>query len=276
MITEIFENVAQFSKEEIESLLSRIQPLLRKEPLLTNLPKTPLLFIGDTHGDWEATKALLSRYWDSSTTFVFLGDYVDRGPNQIENMNLLFELKTKAPNRLIILRGNHEIPSINRYYGFYDAVQAHLGNLMKAYWNTFAHLPLAAISREHKIFAVHGGIPEGLDQIEEIRQLPREVEPEHPVTFQLLWNDPKETLKGFAPSLRGGRARNFGLDVTVEFMNRNNIDLIIRAHEVFHHGFHEFFDGRILSLFSCRNYRGPIAGKALYVSPVGERDLIPI
>ncbi len=276
MITEIFEDIAQFSKEDIHSLLSRIQPILRKESLLVNLPKTPLLFVGDTHGDWEATKILLTRHWDSPTTFVFLGDYVDRGPHQIENMNLLFELKTKTPNRIVLLRGNHEIPSINRYYGFYDEVQTHLGNLMKEYWDTFAHLPLAGISRDYRIFAVHGGIPEGLDQIDEINRFPREVEPEHPGTFQLLWNDPKETLKGFAASMRGGHARNFGLDVTIEFMNRNNIDLIVRAHEVFHHGFHEFFDGRILSLFSCRNYRGPIAGKALYVNPNGDRELTSI
>ncbi len=276
MITETFEEVAQFSKEDINSLLSHILPILHKEPLLASLPKTPLLFVGDTHGDWEATKTLLARYWDSPTTFVFLGDYVDRGPHQIENINLLFKLKTKTPNRLVLLRGNHEIPSINRYYGFYDEIQTHLGNLMKGYWDTFAHLPLAAISQDFKIFAVHGGIPEGLDQIDEINHLPREVEPEHPVTFQLLWNDPKETLKGFTASMRGGRARNFGLDVTTAFMNRNNIDLIVRAHEVFHHGFHEFFDGRILSLFSCRNYQGPIAGKALYINPNGDRELTPI
>jgi diadenosine tetraphosphatase ApaH/serine/threonine PP2A family protein phosphatase len=165
---------------------------------------------------------------------------------------------------------------VNRQYGFYDAVQHTLGEMSDHYWATFAQLPLAAVSPHLRIFAVHGGIPEQMTSIDEINGLPREVEIEHPVTFQLLWNDPQEALKGFAPSFRGGRARNFGQDVTIDFMARNNLDLIVRAHEVFPHGFHEFFEGRILSLFSCRKYRGSIAGKAFRVDEKRQRELIPI
>ncbi len=257
-------------------MLQQVQHILRKESRLIVLPKNPLLFVGDTHGDWEATQILLNRYWDSPVIFVFLGDYVDRGPFQIENMNLLLELKIKSPDRIIILRGNHETPSINRYYGFYDEVQRRLKETIEQYWKIFAQLPLAAINRDYRVFAVHGGIAENMEYIEKIIELPREKEPENPITFQLLWNDPKETLKGFAPSMRGGQARNFGRDAAIEFMTRNNLDLIVRGHEVFPHGFHEFFDGRIMSLFSCRNYGGPIAGKALYIADDGERELAPL
>jgi diadenosine tetraphosphatase ApaH/serine/threonine PP2A family protein phosphatase len=207
---------------------------------------------------------------------VFLGDYVDRGPHQIENINLLFELKTKSPNRLMILRGNHETPKVNRSYGFYDTVQETLGDIINHYWQTFAKMPLAAISRFQRIFAVHGGIPEQLVDIGEINSLPREIELENPVAIQLLWNDPREGLKGFGPSMRGSRIRSFGQDVTENFMAHNSLELIVRAHEVFPHGYHEFFDGRILSLFSCRDYRCSIAGKALYVKSLGERELIAI
>lgn len=276
MITEIADSVAGFSSDDVTQLLDRVQPILKKESRLIRLANTPLLFVGDTHGDWETTRILLNRYWDSPTVFVFLGDYVDRGPFQIENLNLVYKLKTRWPKRLILLRGNHETPSVNRNYGFHDEVQQSLGEMSDHYWATFANLPLAAVSRTQRIFAVHGGIPENLDQLDEINSLPREVEIENPVSFQLLWNDPQEALKGFAPSCRGSRSRNFGLDVTVEFMTRNGLDLIVRAHEVFPHGFHEFFDGRVVSLFSCCNYRVPIAGKALYVDAKGNRELIPI
>jgi len=276
MISEIAAAIRQYTSEEVIQLLESVQPHLLQETRLVKLPDKPLVFIGDTHGDWDTTQRILTRFWETPTIFVFLGDYVDRGPFQIENMNLLYKLKISAPNRLVILRGNHEIPTINRSYGFYDAVQDNLGNVIDQYWSTFANLPLAVISKHQRIFAVHGGIPEGLINIEEIDALPREIEPEHPISIQLLWNDPQETLKRFGPSMRGSRIRNFGQDVTVNFMAHNSLDLIVRAHEVFPHGFHEFFEGRILSLFSCREYRGPIAGKALHVTDSGNRKLISI
>lgn len=276
MIADIAKQVAQFEADEVLQLLERITPIFRHEPRLINLPNSPLLFIGDTHGDWDATKAILTRFWKTPTVFVFLGDYVDRGPHQIENINLLFQLKTTAPTRIILLRGNHETPRVNRDYGFYDEVQQQLGDITKHYWTTFAHLPLAAVNRKHRIFAVHGGIPDQLVGLNEINSLPQEVEPENPITIQILWNDPNETVKGFDSSCRGSRIRAFGQDVTVEFMDQNNLALIVRAHEVFEHGYHEFFEGRIISLFSCRHYRRPIAGKALLINASGDRELVPI
>lgn len=276
MILETVKKIEQYTKEDVLHLLDRVSPLFNEEPRLLQLPKKPLIFVGDTHGDWKATQRLLSRYWETAAVFVFLGDYVDRGPHQIENINLLFELKTKMPNRLMILRGNHETPKVNRSYGFYDTVQEALGNVIDQYWQTFAKMPLAAISRSQKIFAVHGGIPEQLVDIKEINSLPREIELENPVVIQLLWNDPREALKGYGPSMRGSRIRTFGQDVTEEFMAHNSLELIVRSHEVFPHGYHEFFDGRILSLFSSIDYRCSVAGKALYVKPSGERELIAI
>jgi protein phosphatase len=250
--------------------------VLHKEPRVVLLPPAPLLFVGDTHGDWDATRALLTRWWNSQTIFVFLGDYVDRGPHQVENINLLYELKCQAPKRLVLLRGNHETESVNRHYGFYDEVQEKLGNLTSAYAGSFAELPLAALSPHHGIFAVHGGLAEGLSDVEEVKRTPRTKEPEELMTFELLWNDPRDMMKGFAPNMRGGGSKVFGRDVTKRFLTQNKLRLIVRGHEVFEHGFHEYHEGLILSLFSCRSYGLPIAGKALAVGESGERQLTPV
>ena len=264
------------SPEWTEGLLARVTKVLTKEPRLIHLPESPLLFVGDTHGDWEATKSLLKQYWDSPTTFVFLGDYVDRGPHQVENINLLFELKCQAPKRMILLRGNHETKSVNRRYGFYSEVMDKVGGLTEAYARSFQELPLAAVSAQQGIFAVHGGIAEGLDKIGEINELPREEELENPISFQLLWNDPQEKIQGFKPNLRGGESRLFGRDVTEWFLEGNDLKLIVRSHEVFEQGYHEFFDGLIISLFSCRHYRRPIEGKALHIDSDGVQQYISV
>lgn len=276
MSSDIIERVAHYQTDDVLHLLEKARLILQEESLLVKLPDADLLFIGDTHGDWNATQSILKKFWNTSTVMVFLGDYVDRGPHQLENINLLYTLKLQKPQKIILLRGNHEIPTINRAYGFYDEILNAYGDICQPYWDVFAEHPLAAVSPIHRLFAVHGGIPQGLGSIKEITTFPREVEPKHPITLQMLWNDPKEGLREFAPSIRGSGIFYFGEEATKIFMKENNLDLIVRAHEVFQEGFHEFFQGRILSLFSCRNYRQPIAGKVFHVRRDGHRNLVAI
>ena len=57
-----------------------IRNCLKKEPRIIRLPeKGKAVFVGDTHGDVETTEEVLNRYFKPGYTFVFLGDYVDRG-----------------------------------------------------------------------------------------------------------------------------------------------------------------------------------------------------
>lgn len=65
-----------------------------------------LAFIGDIHADSVRLSALLGRL--DSRRLVFLGDYVDHGPDSRRVVEILLEIANREPNP-VFLSGNHEM-----------------------------------------------------------------------------------------------------------------------------------------------------------------------
>lgn len=63
--------------------------------------------IGDIHGCHTSLTLLLQKVLHRADTFVFLGDYVDRGPNSKEVVTTILSLQRKR-ERVIALTGNHD------------------------------------------------------------------------------------------------------------------------------------------------------------------------
>ena len=235
---------------------------------------------GDIHAQFFKLKRLVDRLFiKEGDLLVFVGDYVDRGAEQVEVVNVLFYYKQLLPDRIILIRGNHEDPIINRQFGFYDEVRLKFKNnklLYRLYNQAFSQLPLAAITW-NKIFCVHAGIPDGLEEIEDINFLPNGQETiEDPITKQLLWNDPKEKVKDFKYSVRGPGIKRFGKDAFLEFIERNEIKHIIRSHEKFKDGYKSYFDDKLLSIFSSRSYSKRVSTVVGVITTHGEVEIINI
>jgi serine/threonine protein phosphatase 1 len=73
--------------------------------------------IGDVHGCFGKLESLITILNLLSEAeyarFVFIGDYVDRGPNTREVIDFLIESQRREKRRFICLRGNHETMLLN-------------------------------------------------------------------------------------------------------------------------------------------------------------------
>jgi serine/threonine-protein phosphatase PP1 catalytic subunit len=233
--------------------------------------EAPIVVLGDIHGQFNDMMHFIERGGSlSSTTYLFLGDYVDRGPNSIEVISFLLCAKLLWPDRVFLLRGNHETLDISKLYGFLSECESRYSRHIWVRFNeVFKYLPLAAIIG-NRIFCVHGGISPNLDNIQRINSVVRPLEvscamtdSENGFVMDLLWADPDRYHSGFNYSERG-TSYTFGSDVTDEFLDKNDFDLICRAHQVVRDGFEFPFhpDQTVLTIFSASNYCGDYGNKA--------------
>jgi diadenosine tetraphosphatase ApaH/serine/threonine PP2A family protein phosphatase len=258
MPSRFFDVIEKYSEKEILTLIKQMGNLLDSENNLVYIPRSRVIIVGDLHGDLETLQKIIQLFFrDKYDQLLFLGDYVDRGPKQVEVVNVLFYYKKLMPNKILLLRGNHEDPVINRQYGFYDEVRLKFSNhrqVFRAYNRIFSKLPLAAITW-NRIFCIHGGIPQDLEDITSINNLPTEEQQiENPITKQLLWNDPHKRVKEFKWSSRGPGVKRFGEDAFLNFIENNKINYIIRSHEKQKNGYKKYFDDKLISIFSSRSY----------------------
>lgn len=148
--------------------------------------------IGDIHGDWvtlQYNMFYILRHMTPESYIVFHGDIVDRGPEQMRCLALVFWLKSQYPNQVWFICGNHEEEAVNARYpeGFaynlmncgnevwthvlhqtvsYDKRNAEhfiqVNNYFRTLWRNcnayFKQLP-AMIILNHQICLTHGGIP---------------------------------------------------------------------------------------------------------------------
>ena len=244
------------AEADIKFLITKTKKILLSQPIFLEL-ESPITVCGDIHGQYpDLLKLFQLGGFPPDKNYIFMGDYVDRGKQSIECICLLLCYKIKYDENFFILRGNHECGSINRIYGFFDECKRRYNvKLWKSFVDLFNCLPIAA-SIDDKIFIVHGGLSPELKTVEQIQKIMRPTDvPEEGLLCDILWSDPDENASGWGANDRGVSV-TFNEKVLKNFLEKNELDLLCRAHQVVEDGY-EFFGNRsLVTVFSAPNYCG--------------------
>ena len=239
--------VVGFHDDEIACVLKTVQPILKEEKAIIELDGT-VVFIGDIHGDFQTTKAIIQRFFDCDHV-VFLGDYIDREPMQwgsIRTLTYLLLLKCCFPQKIVLLKGNHEchylIPCFP--YELKDEIVQRFDSaaLHERFVEVFSVMPLMVLS--HKVFATHGGIIKGVD----LKALKNIEKNDAAAVTSLVWSDP-----AFSPTYRRVCDR-FDEHELHRFLEGISAKVFIRGHDYTTLGYSIYGD-RCLTLFSSSRYK---------------------
>lgn len=286
--------VAPLKEFEVLELAAAAKRHLNNEKSIIYVT-SPIMVCGDIHSQVYDLLEIFNNFgWPKDRPYLFLGDYVDRGIHGIETICLLFDFMLKFPSTFHLLRGNHESRHITQMYGFYDECLHKYGSsrVWSAITEVFDYLPLCAVI-DNRILCMHGGLSPSLLSLDDISGLRKgmDVPQQGPVT-DLLWADPDESIRGWGPS---GRNTSFtwGKDVTTKFCHDNNLDFIIRAHQLLESeitvrdeitgqerkklavgGFSTNHDNQVMTVFSAPNYMYKCGNKGATVMIQDARALV--
>lgn len=277
-------NSIQFAKD-VFKLCQKVRHIFEREPRVAFV-QSPAYVFGDIHGNLEDLHFFSDNLWRlgmslTAGNFVFLGDYVDRGKSCLECIAYLFVMKYQLPNKVFLLRGNHETRDVNgweEHYGersFIFQCRNRFGDdvgyrVWEACNQIFDRLPLAGVI-DQDVFCVHGGIPRPISnatRIQDMLSVPRvaginppyehEDDQYQQVASDCIWSDPAseeqestvDPESGFGESLRGGGAICFGNKAVAHFLKEQGFSYIMRAHEAHAEGVSLSKGARVFTVFS--------------------------
>ena len=271
------------TKELAFEILNRVRPVFSKEPNLLRLDGK-VTIIGDVHGQFYDLYGILKKVFapdKENEKLLFLGDYVDRGAYGVRIILLLFALKLKYPDRIILLRGNHESREMTEQFNFREqSMGLYDLEFYDLTMELFDQLPISAIVNGQYL-CMHGGISQFLTSLGAINMIDRKMEPpaDDCLLSDMLWADPakgSEKEKDFAENDKRGMSFVFGMNPVNKILVNEGLKSIVRAHECKQEGykFHMWNGDEeyppVITVFSAPNYCGTHDNKAGILITEGE------
>jgi protein phosphatase len=258
-----------FSPADVTELCLLATDQFRSQPMVLRIDYE-VVIVGDIHGSFHDLVRILWKH-GLHASYLFLGDYVDRGPFSLECIVLLFTLFCQYPNQISLLRGNHELRKIAEAYGFRQELSGEYPEtVFDAFCTTFSWMPLAAVVQD-RYFCVHGGIGPTIRSVASVEAIERPILTDAGEDVKaLLWADPSGAVSRFGDSVRIDTTV-YGRDAVQQFLQTTKLQGIIRAHEMVD-GFKTEKTMPVVTVFSASNYStGSHNGSGVLVIPLGGR-----
>ncbi|MDO9179972.1 MAG: metallophosphoesterase family protein [Agitococcus sp.] len=285
------------SPEAMIYLLKEVSGLFRTYPhkLLTLSEDKKCFYIaGDLHADFVTLKHIFkkAKFLNDSDkiTILFLGDYIDRGKDVRQVIELLVVLKYLFPESIHLLRGNHELyiekegrilspmmgaSDTTHFFDNWDAFLRRQKNdaaknsvksIINGYMELFDAMPLMALcsfgteNEKFRALALHGGLPRA--DLHCDGYYPKDIELHEWLNPQqrdsmgreqsgnILWSDPSPEENSAYFKNTSEIRFKFNKDQFVSFSKNHDIDMIFRAHEAHNDGFNAMYENRLMTVFS--------------------------
>ncbi|CAI5448329.1 unnamed protein product [Caenorhabditis angaria] len=261
MITRIqlFGSCEGFSDEDLEDILNKVKLIFEPLPAMIEIC-SPVIVFGDVHGQLSDMLSFIDKIGrPPSYQYLFLGDIVDRGTRSLETIFWIFCMKILYPDKIHVIRGNHEVRRVNALYGFREEMSRKRSvSMWKIVNDVFSEMPICA-NINRKILCMHGGVNSKIENwasLENLKKPRKFSECEDGLTVDLLWADPNRKSDECKFNTKRGISTYFSKSAVHDICSALSIDLIIRAHEMKIAG-HEFqFDNQLLTIFSAPHYSG--------------------
>lgn len=243
-----------FTENQIISICDLCIEKLKTQPTLVHV-SGPINVVGDIHGNLhDLLRILFNSGLPPQTSYLFLGDYVDRGNYSLEVVTLLLTMFLIYPDSITLIRGNHETRDVNSVYGFKDEVLSIYGSLdvFDKVNEVFDYLPLSVVIN-NRIACFHGGISPDLHSMEQILQIKKPITNVYDkLVKNILWSDPVTSSTYFSDHTQRASSVTFGTMAQDKFLRETKMEMIIRAHQCVQVGVEKI--RKCITVFSSSNY----------------------
>nr|XP_025045828.1 serine/threonine-protein phosphatase with EF-hands 2 isoform X2 [Pelodiscus sinensis] len=170
-LVEAFKQKQQLHARYVLKLLHETRRHLMQLPNINHVStcySEEVTVCGDLHGRLDDLFLIFYKNGLPSPekSYVFNGDFVDRGKQSIEILIILFAFLLVYPKEVHLNRGNHEDHMVNLRYGFTKEVmqkyKVHGKKILKMLQNVFCWLPLGTLI-DQKVLILHGGVSDMTD-----------------------------------------------------------------------------------------------------------------